>query len=185
MPGDWELPTMQEALNNPDQEAVYIYAKMRVMADQAVAELAKARQRMKAQADKVRREVLYEKGDSVMVYRPQRAKRDGSEKEKLCAHWTGPVNIQQRIRPELYTVNHPDIPFWEERVHVSRLKKYNHRDERSRGSQGASDLEGNVSPVADGTETDQANDSDYYLLNPEMAAMPRPERPRQLPARYK
>jgi hypothetical protein len=185
MPGDWELPTMQEALNNPDQEAVYIYAKMRVMADQAVAELAKAQQRMKTQVDKTRKEVLFEKGDSVLVYRPQRAKRDGSEKEKLCAHWTGPVVIQQRVRPELYTVNHPDIPFWEERVHVSRLKRFHHRDERSSASEGANDLEGNVSPVADATVSDQMNDEDYYLVNPEMAAMPRPERPRQLPARYR
>jgi hypothetical protein len=185
MPGDWSLPTMRQALDDPDQEAVYVYAKMRVMADQAVEELKKAQAKMKTQTDKDRKEVLFDKGDLVLVYRPQRAKRDGSEKEKLCAHWTGPVTIQQRVRPELYTVNHPDIPFWEERVHVSRLKKFHHRDERSPVSQGVSDLEGNVSPAVDGTFEGEEQEDDYYSINPEMATLPRPERPRQLPARYR
>jgi hypothetical protein len=185
MPGDWSLPSMKQALDDPDQEAVYVYAKMRTMADKAVQELEKAQARIKKQTDKSRKEILYEAGDQVLVYRPQQAKRDGSEKEKLCAHWTGPVVVQQRIRPELYEVNHPEIPFWNERVHVSRLKRYHHRERRSPILGKASDLEGNVSPAVDMLPPDNEQEQDYYLVNPEMAPLPRPERPRQLPARYR
>jgi hypothetical protein len=47
-------------------------------------------------------------------------------------------------------------------------------------------MNGSVSPVADAElEENDGAEEDYYLLNPEMSTVPRPERSRQLPARYR
>ena len=48
-------------------------------------------------------------------------------------------------------------------------------------------IEHSVSPGVDGIDTDRwdvEEEQDYYMLNPEMASLPRPSRTKQAPARY-